>query len=156
MQTGSPLSLTLFTLPTDSALAEYTQLTEQIVSYNTNPFTYALSGEYVSTGVVSVSVFDSNGNPVSVSGLDTPVVFDLASSTTASTNELVSLSEGFRCGYYNATLGAWTMTGVALVGYDTNDLPVCGTLHLSDFVGLSALTDELVESNTPAQGTADA
>lgn len=150
VQSGPSSTLSLFSLPDSAGLDIYTAITQQVISYNTDPFTTALSTEYVSTGVVSVTVFDSSGNPIALSGLDTPVVIDMSAfeSTLASSSSLTASTDGFWCGYYDSGANAWSMQGVALVSF-SSQLPVCASVHLTNFVGLSAVPTQLLNFSSP-------
>ena len=104
--------------------------------WRTNPFISSPASVFVITGVVSLGLFDENGSPVAVSGLDTPVVFGLDPTATPVT--YLPALDGFQCAFFDHSTLDWSLRGVALVAFDASGQPMCASLHLTEFVGLSA------------------
>jgi hypothetical protein len=105
-----------------------------MLSWHTNPFAFALSSPQVSTGVVSVSLFDADGVPIAISGLDDPVVFAL--DTPGILAQFATLTDGFRCAYFDSSKNDWSIRGVAFIAFQSDGTPLCGSLHLTDFAGM--------------------
>jgi hypothetical protein len=81
-----------------------------------------------------VSLFDSDGVPIMLSGLDEPIVFGL--DTPAILAQFATLTDGFRCVYFDSSSNDWSIRGVALIGFGLDGTPFCGSLHLTDFAGM--------------------
>lgn len=120
--------------------------------WRTNPFVSSPASVFVITGVVSLGLFDEHGSPVAVSGLDTPVVFGLDPAATPAT--YLPALDGFQCAYFDHSTRDWSLRGVVLVAFDASGQPMCASLHLTEFVGLSAGQLGPQRSPTPVTITA--
>jgi len=80
---------------------------------------------------VSIKLYDSDGNEVSISGLTTPIRVVLAASDTSLSDEALS------CAYWNEETGEWLTDGLQrTLSDDGTDVIVCETSHLTIFAAI--------------------
>ena len=104
------------------------------LQWSVNPYSFAVSSQYVSTGVVTVDVLDSTGAAIHLPADTAPSTLQLFNADTGSDTTAVST---LQCSYFDLSSEEWLQDGVILIGYDSTTLnPICGTLHLTDFAGV--------------------
>lgn len=95
---------------------------------------YGWSGQSVSSGVMSVQLFDpDSGLEVPLSGADEPLLLQLSLPSTVD----ASL---FACNFWDADTSSWSQQGTVVVSVSEDAssgsvFAVCGALHLTDFAG---------------------
>jgi hypothetical protein len=137
---GSLLSLGSTVRPRLRSLVNSTVILRRLL-WNVNPYAFAPTSALVTSGVVTVEVLDMQGRPLSV-GSDAvePSTFALSLDGGAGFGAALGSTPGMapQCAYFDVLSGAWVQQGVVLMGFDTaSGVPLCATLHFTDFAGLA-------------------
>lgn len=104
--------------------------------WKSNPYAYANLTHPATASVASIEIFDSaTSSVVVVQGRSVPIVVSV--SIPHSVDPL-----SFRCGYWDVERQLWVTNGLVMLAVgrlnDTGDVyVVCGTVHLSDFSGIT-------------------
>nr|CAG4716931.1 unnamed protein product [Naegleria fowleri] len=103
------------------------------------------------TPLISVSLFDKNGLPITISNLEKPIQLHF---TTNSTMTPQSNPSTFICVYYHEVEKVWKTDGVETIrSSSSNPVLTCSTTHLTSFAVIDSSFKKATESNNKAQTT---